>query len=83
MNETPQHPVDALKAIGLPMTPEQEAAMRAIFDEEVIVHRITGEDGEDSGVTMLIKPKCDEEVCGCDCDDGKGSDTQEAQVKAG
>lgn len=35
MNERPQHPVDALKDLGMPMTPEQEAAMRAICDEEV------------------------------------------------
>lgn len=47
LRNLPKHPVDALKALGMPMTPEQEAAMRAI---------------------------CDEEVCGCDCEDDKDGD---------
>lgn len=49
-----KHPVDALKDLGMPMTEEQERAMRDVCDEDVILHRIVGEDGEDSGVTMLI-----------------------------
>lgn len=31
----PRHPVDAMKALGVPMTPEFEAQARAICDEAV------------------------------------------------
>lgn len=35
MSEQITQPVDALKALGMPMSAEQEATMRAICDEEV------------------------------------------------
>jgi hypothetical protein len=31
----PHHPVDAMKALGVPMTPEAEAQIRAICDEQI------------------------------------------------
>jgi len=34
-----QHPVDALKDLGMPMTPEHEAELRAICDEPVAACR--------------------------------------------
>lgn len=37
MSEIPKHPVDALKAAGVPMTPEQETHWREYCDEEVFV----------------------------------------------
>jgi hypothetical protein len=40
-----QHPVDALKALGMPMTAEQEATMRAICDEEVFACGCSVKDG--------------------------------------
>jgi len=35
-----QHPVDALKDLGMPMSPEREAEMRAICDEVVDEPRV-------------------------------------------
>lgn len=35
-----QHPVDALKELGMPMTAEGEARMRAICDELVEAPRV-------------------------------------------
>lgn len=34
-SDIPRHPVDALKALGVPMTPEFEAQARAYCDEVV------------------------------------------------
>lgn len=35
-----KHPVDALRELGFPMSPEAEAEMRAICDEPVEIPRV-------------------------------------------